>query len=120
LGMFVGLVVVLARSQLRGHFGFALIVLAGGSVGAAAIIKPEGVDFNLLAPLWLACVMFTAIPLAATALTLVFAHRWRVWWWRDWRRTGIAMVPSSSAGRRRPLHCSLASVHSASSSSAMR
>ena len=93
LGMFVGLVAVLARSQLRGRVGFVLIVLAGGSVGAAAIIKPEGVDFNLLAPLSLACAMFTAIPLAATALALVFAHRWRVWWWRDRRRTAIALLP---------------------------
>ena len=93
LGMVVGLVVTAARSQLRGHIGFVLIVLAGGTVGGAAIIKPKGVDFNLLEPLPLACVMFILIPLAATALTLVFAARWRLWWWRDRRRTAIAMLP---------------------------
>lgn len=93
LGMIVGLVVVLARSQLRSWLGATLLVLAAGISGAAEIIKPEGVDFNLLSPLPLACAMFTAIPLGVIALTLVFAHRWRAWWWKSRRRTVVAMVP---------------------------
>lgn len=93
IGLLMGLVVVLARSQLRGRSGWTLIVLAGGTLGAAKIIKPHGVDFNRLAPQSLACAMFTFIPLAATALTLWFVSRWRVWWWRDRRRTSIAMLP---------------------------
>ena len=93
LGMIVGLVVVLARSQLRGWLGGTLLVLAAGLFGAAEIIKPEGVDFNLLSPLPLACAMFTAIPLGVIALTLVFAHRWRAWWWKSRGRTVVAMAP---------------------------
>ena len=93
LGMIVGLVVVLARSQLRGWLGATLLVLAAGTLGAADIIKPEGVDFNLLSPLPLACAMFTAIPLGVIALTLVFAHRWRAWWWKSRGRTVAAMAP---------------------------
>lgn len=93
LGMIVGLFVVLARSQLRGWFGATLLVLAAGTFGAAEIIKPKGVDFNLLKPLPLACAMFTVIPLGVIALTLLFAHRWKVWWWKSRRRTVFAMVP---------------------------
>jgi MFS family permease len=33
-----------------------------GLVGASAVIKPEGIDFNLLGPLWLAVVLFIALP----------------------------------------------------------
>jgi hypothetical protein len=35
-----------------------------GVVGGAAVIKPDGVDFNLLAPLWLAVLLFVALPTA--------------------------------------------------------
>ena len=33
-----------------------------GLIGGAAVIKPEGVDFTLLSPLWLAVVLFFALP----------------------------------------------------------
>ena len=33
-----------------------------GLVGGAAVIKPDGVDFTLLSPLWLAVVLFVALP----------------------------------------------------------
>ena len=33
-----------------------------GLVGGAAVIKPEGVDFNFLDPLWLAIALFVALP----------------------------------------------------------
>jgi len=35
-----------------------------GVVGGAAVIKPDGVDFNLLDPLWLAVLLFVALPAA--------------------------------------------------------
>ncbi len=93
LGLFVGVVLVVARSQLHGWLGISLTVLAAGLLGAAAIIKPDGVDFTRLAPLPLACAMFTAIPVAAAALTLWFVRRWSVWWWQKRGRTLLASVP---------------------------
>ncbi len=67
-----------------------MIVLAGGTLGAAAIIKPDGVDFTKLAPLPLACAMFTIIPIGATSMNLLLIERWRRWWWHNRRRTIIA------------------------------
>jgi hypothetical protein len=36
--------------------------LFGGAVGGAAVIHPDGIDFVVLEPLWLAIVMFIALP----------------------------------------------------------
>ncbi len=33
-----------------------------GLIGGAAVIKPDGIDFNFLDPLWLAVVFFIALP----------------------------------------------------------
>ncbi len=93
LGMIVGIACVVLRSQLTGRAGAVLIVLTGGALGAAAIIKPDGVDFTRLGPLPLACVMFTIIPIAATAMILWLIGRWRQWWWTNRRRTLIACSP---------------------------
>jgi len=35
-----------------------------GLVGGAAVIEPDGVDFTLLSPLWLAILLFVALPAA--------------------------------------------------------
>ena len=93
LGMLVGVACVGLRSQLSDRVGATLIVLAGGTLGAAAIIKPDGVDFTRLAPLPLACALFTVIPLAGAALTLWLIGRWKRWWWNKPRRTAIACAP---------------------------
>ncbi len=93
LGIIVGIVFVLARSQLPGRSGAAMIVLAGGTLGAATIIKPDGVDFTMLSPLPLACAMFTLIPISGAALTLWFTARWKSWWWQLPRRTIVAALP---------------------------
>ena len=92
LGLFVGVVLVVARSQLHGTLGVSLTVLAAGLLGAA-VIEPDGVDFTRLAPLPLACAMFTVIPLAAAVLTLWFVRRWSVWWWQEPGRTLLASLP---------------------------
>lgn len=92
-GLLVGIVCVALRSQLRGRGGGLMIVVAGGMFGAAAIIEPGGVDFTFLDPLLLACAMFTVIPLAGVALTIVLIDRWRHWWWSERRRTVIACSP---------------------------
>ena len=93
LGILVGIALVVARSQLPGGPGALLIVVATGAFGAAEVIKPDGVDFNRLSPLPLACVMFTVIPLAVAALALWFIARWKPWWWQNRRRTIIAGLP---------------------------
>ena len=93
LGMVVGVALVCARSQMPGSAGAVLIVLAAGTLGASQIIKPNGVDFTRLAPLPLACAMFTLIPLGGAALTLWITARWSVWWWQNPRRTVLAALP---------------------------
>jgi hypothetical protein len=35
-----------------------------GLIGGAAVIKPDGVDFTLLSPRWLAVLLFVALPAA--------------------------------------------------------
>ena len=93
LGMVAGIICVIARSQLSGWTGAVLVVLAGGTVGAAEIIQPDGVDFTRLSPLPVACVMFTVIPIAGVALILWFIKRWKRWWWQNRSRTVIAALP---------------------------
>lgn len=93
LGLIVGIVSVALRSQLPGLRGAAMLVLAGGTLGAAVIVKPDGIDFTKLGPLPLACALFTIIPLAATASTLLLIGRWQRWWWTKRRRTAIACAP---------------------------
>jgi len=93
LGLIVGIVCVALRSQLPGFRGAVILVLAGGTLVAAVIIKPDGIDFTRLGPLPLACALFTVIPLAATALTLSLIGRWRRWWWAKRRRTALACSP---------------------------
>ncbi len=93
LGLLVGVAFVVLRSQLPGRVGTLLIVLASGTLGAATIIKPDGVDFTKLAPLPLACALFTVIPLAGAALTVTLIGRWQRWWWRNPRRTALACAP---------------------------
>lgn len=93
LGLIVGIVCVALRSQLPGLRGAVMITLAGGTFGAAVIIKPDGIDFTRLGPLPLACALFTVIPLAVTALTMTLIGRWRLWWWSKRRRTALACAP---------------------------
>ena len=93
LGLLVGVTCVALRSQLRGRVGAVMIVLAGGTLGASVIIEPGGVDFTRLAPLPLACALFTAIPVGYAALTVWLIGRWRRWWWHNPRRTAIACAP---------------------------
>jgi hypothetical protein len=76
LGALGGVFYLLVRSWMpattrRWWFG-ALAALYGG----AAIIRPGGIDFTRLDPLWLAVVLFVAIPGAGGVLTSVLAERY--------------------------------------------
>jgi hypothetical protein len=63
-GAGLGAAYVAVRRWLpRGHRpAVAAVVL--GAIGGAAIIDPEGLDFTVLDPLWLAVAMFIALPAA--------------------------------------------------------
>lgn len=93
IGLVLGIVCVALRSQLPGVHGAMMLVLAGGTLGATVIIKPDGADFTRLGPLPLAIALFTFIPLAATASTLLLIGRWQRWWWTKRRRTALACAP---------------------------
>jgi hypothetical protein len=76
LGALGGLAYLIVRSWLptrtrRWWFG-ALAAAFGG----AAIIRPGGIDFTRLEPLWLAIAMFVAIPAAGGVLISVLAERY--------------------------------------------
>ena len=52
------------------------MAVLGGVVGGATFIHPEGVDFLLLEPLWLAVALFALLPAAYGALLSVLVERW--------------------------------------------
>jgi hypothetical protein len=63
-GAGLGVAYVAVRRWLpQGHRPAVTAVLLG-AIGGAAIIDPEGLDFTVLDPLWLAVAMFVALPAA--------------------------------------------------------
>jgi len=46
-----------------------------GVVGGALVIRPDGIDFTLLEPLWLAVVMFVALPASYGVAVSLLAER---------------------------------------------
>lgn len=89
-GFLAGLVGAAVYYVIRGlRFGprwfqiTAFAVGAGVTVGAL-IVHPDGVDFTLLSPGWLAIALFVAIPALYGALLTLVAERWldeRSRWW---------------------------------------
>lgn len=76
LGAVNGAAYALARPFLPARARLPLWALLGGAVGGAVLVEPDGVDFTLLEPLWLAVVSFTVLPgLAALAIAWL-AERW--------------------------------------------
>jgi hypothetical protein len=83
LGAIVGLVVAFGRPFLPRKFAVPGWSLAGGAIGGAALIHPDGVDFTLLEPHWLAVAMFITIPaLGAGAIAALIEALQRTWWVR--------------------------------------
>ncbi len=80
-GVQFGLVGALGYALLRGlmvgppWFRLASISLGPGIVAGAVLIDPEGVDFALLEPLWLAVGLFIALPTVYVALVSVGSER---------------------------------------------
>ena len=92
LGAVAGLFVSLALLLMPWGWAPWAWALPGATVGGAALIRDEGLDFTLLDPLWLAVVMFVAIPALGLLCTAWLVRRWEKWWWLDRRRTVIAAV----------------------------
>jgi hypothetical protein len=62
LGALGGLFYLGVRGWVPKRHRALVMGLFGGAFGGATIIRPDGVDFTLLDPLWLAVVMFIALP----------------------------------------------------------
>lgn len=78
-GAFLGAVYVALLRWLPGSHRPAVAAVVLGLVGGGAVIEPGGVDFTLLEPLWLAVVLFVALPAgfgAALAWGVERAIRW--------------------------------------------
>ena len=62
LGLVGGLVYLAVRSWLPESSRGAWTALITGAIGSALVIKPEGIDFTLVEPLYLSVPMFIVIP----------------------------------------------------------
>lgn len=71
LGAGVGVLYLVSRPWIRDRWRAPAFGLLGGLVGGSAIVHADGIDFRLLEPVWLAVVMFIALP-AAGAATIGF------------------------------------------------
>lgn len=102
LGAFGGIVYAAARHLTFGPRWWRLlsVALGAGLPVGALIVHPDGVDFTLLEPLWLAVALFVAIPaLYGVLLALVVEERapappgWGRWETLRWMlRVGAASV----------------------------
>jgi hypothetical protein len=64
LGVLGALLYAAVRGWLPGPARPALAGVFGGVVGGALVVHPDGIDFRLLEPLWLAVALFVALPAA--------------------------------------------------------
>jgi len=76
LGVVGGLVYLAIRPWIPARHRVWTMAVLGGVVGGATFIHPEGVDFLLLEPLWLAVALFALLPAAYGALLSVLVERW--------------------------------------------
>ena len=76
LGAVGGLGYLVIRAWLPSPRRPALFAALMGVVGGALIIHPDGVDFTLLGPRWLAIVLFVALPAAYGLAVAFLIERW--------------------------------------------
>ncbi|MGH2730250.1 MAG: hypothetical protein ACRDJI_06515 [Actinomycetota bacterium] len=62
LGVLGGLFYLGARGWIPERHRALVMGLLAAAVGGSVVIRPDGIDFTLLEPLWLAVVMFIALP----------------------------------------------------------
>ena len=75
VGGVLGLAYFLIRRWLPARGRPASAAAFFGVVGGALVIHPDGVDFTLLDPAWLAVALFVALPAAYGALMVVVVER---------------------------------------------
>lgn len=92
LGAVAGLFVVLALTFMPWSWAPFAWAVPGATIGGAALIHSDGVDFSLVQPHWLGVGLFVAIPAAGLACIALFIRLWESWWWKDRRRTAIAAL----------------------------
>jgi hypothetical protein len=97
MGAVVGLLVVLGRPFFPYRWMPLAWALAGAAIGGGLIVRSDGVDFTLLEPLWLAMLMFIAIPAAGAALIALLVGVYQRFWWHDWRIAVVLMIPAIPA-----------------------
>lgn len=75
LGAMGGVAYLALRPWLPERWRGLLVAVFGGAVGGTNILHPDGIDFSVLEPLWLAIVMFIAIPTLGAFVIHVLAER---------------------------------------------
>jgi hypothetical protein len=98
LGAVGGLVYLGARERLPARWRPLLFGLFGATVGGALFIHPDGTDFTLLEPLWLAVALFVLLPAAyGVALSLLTERLLRATRWQRSRWRWVALLPAGLA-----------------------
>lgn len=75
LGVVGSLVYVAVRPWVSPRLRPWTAGIVAGVVGGAFVIRPDGIDFTLLSPLWLAVTMFVALPAAYGFVLAVLVER---------------------------------------------
>ena len=75
LGAVGGLMYLFGRQWVPARWRVAVSGAFFGAVIGAGVIKPDGVDFSLLSPLWLAVVMFVLIAVAFGLVVSLLVER---------------------------------------------
>jgi hypothetical protein len=76
LGVIGGLVYLVVRTWLPGSSRSLWFGALTGVVGGAVVIRPGGIDFTLLDPLWLAIALFVALPGVFGVVVAALVERW--------------------------------------------
>jgi len=98
-----GLIYIGVREWLPARWRPILFALLGATVGGSLVIRPEGIDFTLLEPLWLAVAMFVVLPAAYGVALSVLTERlvqstgfWRSRW--RWAAAVVVLLAVLPAG----------------------
>lgn len=92
LGAVAGLFVALSLRYLSWSWMPLAWAAPGATIGGAALVSSDGVDFTLLEPTWLAVALFLVIPAAGLAATALLIRQWEAWWWVRRRRTAAVAL----------------------------
>lgn len=75
LGAAGGMFYLIVRQWLPQRIRPAVMAVLAGLVGGAVVIRPGGLDFTLLAPKWLAILMFVLLPACYGAVMALLVER---------------------------------------------